>query len=240
MIYKETFKIGLKDIGKDDKIKNRAIIEFLEDLGARHSDLAGYGVNDREKTKISWILLEWKLKITDRPKYGDELEIHTWGRDANRVFTYRDFEIYNQEGKLCAIATSKWAIVNIETGKLAKLTEEMIASYKMEDNKKVFEEELKKIKIPEESKETLEYTVVRRDIDLNKHMHNLYYLDLAYEALPEEIYKDRPFDKLQITYKREIKLGAKVKCNFAKKENKNIIIIKSEDNKTLHAAIELW
>ena len=70
-------------------------------------------------------------------------------------------------------------------------------------------------------------------------MHNLYYLDLAYEALPEEEYQKRPFDYLHITYKKEIKLKEKIKCDFAKEDNKNIIIIKSEDEKTVHAIVEL-
>ncbi len=51
--------------------------------------------------------------------------------------------------------------------------------------------------------------MIRKDIDINKHMHNLYYLDLAYEALPDEIYNKRPFDYVRITYKKEIKLGEK-------------------------------
>lgn len=38
MIYKETFKPGLKDIGKNNKIKNKAILEFLENIAAYHSD----------------------------------------------------------------------------------------------------------------------------------------------------------------------------------------------------------
>ena len=37
-------------------------------------------------------------------------------------------------------------------------------------------------------------------------MHNLYYLDLAYEALPEDIYNNkRPFNNVKIVYKKEIK-----------------------------------
>ena len=32
MIYTEKFKIPLKDIGKDNKIKNRAVLEILENL----------------------------------------------------------------------------------------------------------------------------------------------------------------------------------------------------------------
>ena len=120
MIYEENFKIGLKDIGKNNLIKNKAILEMLENIGAFQSDLVGYGINDIIKNKITWILLEWDLKVIDRPEYGNELKIRTWARSANRFFTYRDFEIYVKD-KLVAVATSKWALVDIEKRKIGGL-----------------------------------------------------------------------------------------------------------------------
>lgn len=240
MIYKEKFKLGLKDIGKDNKIKNRAILECLENIGSYHSDIAGYGANDTKRTKVSWILLEWKLEVLDRPTYGDELEIHTWARGINKFFTYRDYEIYNKDNKLCAIATSKWALINIETGKLTRLTEEIINKYNPEYKYVFSKPDMEKLEIPNESDSVLEYTVIRKDIDINKHMHNLYYLDLAYEALPEDVYEQRPFNNVRITYKKEIKLGDVVKCEYSQLNNKYYVVIKSEDEKIVHAIIELY
>ena len=212
----------------------------MENIGSYHSDIAGYGANDTKRTKASWILLEWKLQVLDRPTYGDELEIHTWARGINKFFTYRDYEIYNKDNKLCAIATSKWALINIETGKLTRLTEEIINKYNPEDKYVFSEPDIEKIEFPNESDSVLEYTVIRKDIDINKHMHNLYYLDLAYEALPEEIYEKRPFDNVRITYKKEIKLGDVVKCEYSQLNNKYTVVIKSEDEKTVHAIIEIY
>ena len=70
MIYQEKFKMGLKDIGKDNKAKNRALLEFLENIAAYHSDYVKYGANDTMETNVSWILLDWKLQVIKRPKYG--------------------------------------------------------------------------------------------------------------------------------------------------------------------------
>ena len=206
MIFVENFKMGLSDIEKDNKIKNIAILKMLENIGSYHSDIAGYGTNDIPIKKLSWILLDWKLKVIKRPTYGENLEIHTWARVANKFFTYRDFEIYDGNKNLCAIATSKWTLVNIEEGKMSKITEDVINSYKPEE-KEVFEEEkLEKLQEPKEFISNITYTVKRKDIDINKHMHNLYYLDLAYEALPEEVYNTNIFDNVRIMYKKEIKL----------------------------------
>ena len=41
-------------------------------------------------------------------------------------------------------------------------------------------------------------------------------------------------------YKKEIKLGETVKCKYAYENNKHIVAIKSEDDKILHAIIEMW
>ena len=239
MIFKEKFKMGLKDIDKNNLLKNRAILEYLENIGSFHSDVAGYGAEYTGKTGIAWVVLGWKLKVLKRPQYGQELEIHTWAKLGSKVATFRDFEIYDNNQNLCAIATSKWTMVDIRKGKITKIDDEVINAYKVE-SKNVFQKlELEKLKIPSNFDYKTEYTVKRKDIDINGHMHNLYYLDLAYEALPEEIYEKRPFDNVNIQYKKEIKLGEKVICKYAKVENKYNVTIFSEDEKNVHAIVEL-
>ena len=71
-------------------------------------------------------------------------------------------------------------------------------------------------------------------------MYNLYYLYLAYEALPEEEYNKRPFNYIKIQYKNQIKFGEIVKCKYAKENGENIVTIKSEDEKVLHAIIKIY
>lgn len=239
MIFKEYFKMGLTDIGKDNKIKNIAILKILENIGGYHSDVAGYGSNDIPIKKLSWILLDWKLKVLNRPKYGQTLEVHTWAREGNKFFTYRDFEIYDEKKNLCAIATSKWTLINIEERKMSKITEEVIKCYNVEEKEVFPGEKLDRLQIPEDFISKIRYKVIRKDIDINKHMHNLNYLDLAYEALPEEVYNSKPFDNVRIMYKKEIKLGDNVICKYTRKDNKHIVVIQSEDEKYLHSIIEL-
>lgn len=240
MLFEDTFKMGLKDIGIDNLIKNRAMLEILENIAAYHSDLVGFGANDTAKIKLTWILLDWKLEIKNRPKYGQDIKVVTWSRTANKFFTYRDFEIYSN-GELVAIASSKWTLINIEKRKMTRITEDIIDKYKPEDRHVFDNPDIDKLEVPEKFTSEVQYTVIRKDIDINKHMHNLYYLDLAYEALPEDVYQeDRPFDNVRIMYKKEIMFGDTVKCQYVKEKNKYIVVIKSQDEKKLHAVIELY
>ena len=200
----------------------------------------GYGINTTDSTHLTWLLLDWKVKIIKRPEYGQTLEIHTWSRYIVKCYAYRDFEIYDENNNLCVIASSKWLLINNQTAKIAKVEQEMADKYESELDKSVFEEkEIEKIKEPENYKSSIIYQVKRKDIDVIGHVHNLYYLDIAYETLPQEVYEQRPFNEIRIMYKKEIKLGDKVKCKYAYQNNKHIVGIKSQDEKTLHAIIEL-
>lgn len=239
MIIKEDFKMQLKDIGKDNYIKNRAILEIFENIGTHHSDMAGYGPNDIKRTGVSWVLLDWKVKVIKRPRYGQLLHVNTWGRVNKKIYTYRDFEMYDEDNNLCVIGTSKWVLIDIKTGKITKITDEIYKKYELEDKKVFKEDELDKIKVPESYSTEMEYKVCRRDIDLNGHMHNLYYLDLAYEALPQNVYEQRPFDKIRIQYKKEIKFGDVVKCRYTFEDGKHIVFICDRDENLVHAIIIL-
>lgn len=240
MIYNKKFEIGLKDIGKNNEMNNTAILEILEDIAAYHSDSIGIGVNTTNQTKLTWVLLEWQLKVIKRPKYGNTLNVNTWARYTNKCYSYRDFEVFDEENNLCVIATSKWLLINIEKGRITKVEDSLIKKYEPEEGKSVFNIlELDKLKEPDSYESNFIYTSTRSDIDVNNHMHNLRYLDLAYETLPEDVYNGQAFNNVRITYKKEIKLGDVINCRYSFINNKHMIGIYNYDNTILHSIIVL-
>lgn len=239
-VQKAEYILGFTDLGKNNKMSNKAIIKVLENTAGMQSEKVGYGLTSIERTGLSWVLLAWKIKVIERPKYNDKITITTWPRSANKIYTYRDYEIYDESGKICVIATSKWTLVNIHTGKLEGLSTEVTSAYDFE-NKSVFEEEeIEKLKEPQSRQCQIDYSVLRSQIDVNNHVHNLYYLDFAYEALPEEIYEQDECNNIEIMYKKQVKFKDAITCIYSKEEGKNIVTIKSKDEKTLHAIIKLY
>ena len=240
MKFEREYYVGIKDIGLDGKMSNYGMLSILEEIASSHSDTVGYGVNDIDKRKKVWLLMDWKLQILERANYESKIKVKTWARPiTKRPFsTYRDFEVFNGEKRI-AIATSKWILFDLETNKIAKITDDIIDLYKPEDEKVFEKDEIDKLKETENLDKYINYEVKRADIDVNKHMHNLNYLKLAYEALPEEVYYSKEKNNVRIMYKHQILLGDKVKCYYNNIENKDIITVKSQDDSILHAMIEL-
>ena len=90
------------------ELTNTALLSYLEDVACIHSEIAGYGITNMYTIKKTWILLSWKIKVIERPKFSDNLKVKTWSRLIDKFYAYRDFEVYNAKGDLIAIASSKW------------------------------------------------------------------------------------------------------------------------------------
>ena len=232
MIYSEKYKVELEDIGISNKISNKRIITIMEDVAAAHSDSVGFGVKDVEKNNCAWVLLDWNVKILSRPVYNERIIASTWSRKS--------------DGMLFAIGTSRWLYMNLTRRRPIILDGKMNEIYGTEEGKMVFDEELCKIDIESFNQDNKNvskiiekpYKVERRDMDINGHMHNVSYLEAAYEVLPEELYKNMEYSNIRIEYKKEIMANdvVAIKC-IVNNDNSCIIIMQSENK--LHAVIEL-
>lgn len=239
-IFEHKFEIGFRDVGKSNKITNKSLLGYLEDTAGMHSNLLGYGLNNIEETNLTWILLNWKVQVFKRPLYGESILVKTWARNTIKFYTFRDFEVYNSKNELIAIATTKWVLMDAKTMTLTKISDELMSKYNPE-NIAVFGDakEIGKLDFPTEYECMLPYAIQRKDIDINRHVHNVTYLDFAYEVLPENVYNNSNLDSFEILYKKETKLGETIKCFYSKVDNSHFIVIKTEDEKTVHCVIRL-
>lgn len=237
MIYKHKFDIGLQDINSKNQITNKKILGCLENAAVKHGDSIGLGMMELNKSGLTWMILDWKIKMDRRPGYGDIIEVHTWSKCTNKCYSYRDYEIY-VDGEKCGMATSKWLMVDINRGRPARIDEEYIAQYKPESDKFTFDiEEIDKLQEQEEYERSANCIIRKSDIDINGHVHNLNYIDLIEELLSDEE-RNIDFGNIRITYKKEIKFGDEVKCYCHKADNKYYFVIKSDD-KNINAIIEI-
>ena len=237
-VYSKEERIKYLDVDRNNRLSNKAIINYMQDMAVCHADSLGNGVNNASETHTAWLLLNWKIRVFDRPRCEDIIKINTWPRTMERCYSWRDFEIYNKDKKI-AIATSKWVLVNTETGRIERVSEELKAKYKLKETCVFDEEIVEKLKEPEDMELMYEETIGRTKMDTNNHLNNLYYLDYAIESLPEEVYENGTFNNIEIMYKKEIKYKDKIKCLYKYENNEHIVAIKNEDLNILHAIIKM-
>lgn len=240
-IFTYDYIVKYFDIGRNNKLSLKSLLTILQEAAGAHSDEAGYGLNDISKTHFTWLLLNWKVKMFSHPHFNEKLTIKTWPRALEKIYCYRDFEVYDSHQKLIAIASSKWVAFDLDSKKIMKVSPDIIDAYGGNVDKSVFENPFQeKLSIPEELSLAFSYKIQRRDIDTNGHVNNSYYVDFALETLNETVYNENEFNNLEIVYKKEIKYNEKINCYYSLEDNKHIITIKNEDNSIIHAIIKLY
>ena len=211
MIYEEYVKASLEDYGRNGRLEERAILRVLEDISSYHSDSVGYGARNINESNLAWLLLEWRVKIHSPMRYGESYRVTTWSRGVcSPCTTLRDFEIFDEEGNLCVSASSKWTPVNASDKKLLRVTDELLGRYGKEEKSAFGEDDLFRLREPKEYFYETAYRIYRKEIDLNGHLHNLCYLDIALETLPEDVYRERDFREIRVTYRKEVRADERV------------------------------
>lgn len=236
MYVEQDFFIGLGDIDFKNNLKIKSLLGYFEDIGGIHSNKVGYGLLDIPVKKRSWVLIAWKVKIIKRPHYSEVLRIKTWSCAIQKLYAIREFEVYNESGEKVAIASSKWVCVDTDKMSIAKIDDNIINAYESEEPR-VFDDEIQKLKDPGSYIDSCTIHITKDLIDVNKHVHNLNYIDFATQLFPYEVMQNA--QNIEVMYKKEIKENDNIKCFYSVKENEHYVVIKSEDEKFIHAIIKI-
>ena len=87
--------------------------------------------------------------------------------------------------------------------------------------------------MPNDANKVLTYKIMKRDLDVNHHVNNISFLDIAIEAIPDETILNA--NEIYITYKKEIEYGDSVSC-YTKNET---VYLYDEEKNVLHGTITL-
>ncbi len=235
--FEYKFKVKASNVNSELNIKNRTILEWMEDIGSMHSDMAECGLATVKDNRLSWIIIQWRVKLYRRVQYGEIITVRTWISGYKKKYTFREFSFLDEEGNLVAAASSKWVLTHLEKGLID--TPDRIFEYYGENHESYFAEDCKmeRIKDPKDYSKPYDFTVPCTMIDLNGHMNNIYYLDVAYQAMPHEVFANGLFDEFEIMYRKELKLNDRLKCYYHGADDEHIITIQEENSGGVNAIV---
>ena len=237
MQARQTFFIGLQDVGEGNRITNKALIEALSNAANVHGKMVGQSTGEKDISHLTWIVLNWKLEVTSRPGACSSIEVVTWGHAYKGLQAGRDYEVLDENGEVIARATSNWVAVNPDTGRPIRLTPEQIAGYEMEQDRVNFPDFRFTKTAPElPFVRSMDIKAMKSMIDMNGHVHNASYIDLAEEVLPEGVDK-LLFDDVEVCYRKEIKPDETVALEYYSDDVTHCVIIKSKADESVHAMI---
>lgn len=227
-------RVAYGDIEQDLSLSLIGAVRMMQEAAIIHSSQVGYSVTDAPRTRLGWMLVHWRIKMTGTAHWNDDLVVRTWPRTMEKLTSDRCFRILDQIGREVAVGESSWLMVSVDTGKMIRIPPHVVEAYDLTEEM-VFDTPMPRLgnQIGE-----LAYscTALRRDLDTNRHVNNLVYLDYARQALPEHL-AETVFREVSVRYHRQILLGDPIYCYYLETEQGHLIQICGENPRQIHGTV---
>ena len=202
------FPVSISEKDCRNMVKPVVIFNYMQDLAA--NSISTYDKNFSCEELLSrnqgWFLIRYRIEFDDYNSGIDELKVHTECRGAQKMTTFRDFEVFdNKTGDRILRASSSWFIVDMVKKSVVNIEQQYPEFLKFE--KRANDIELKKLRPIDRVDSEKIFHVRYDDLDINNHVNNTVYIAWALEALDYEFRHSHRLKTIDIYFKHEVSYG---------------------------------
>ena len=94
-------RIAYADIGQDLYLSLSGAMRMMQEAAIIHSDLSGYSVMDVERTRVVWMLVQWRVRMVGKAKWNEAVEVVTWPQTMEKFSAYFGSKVVMLHSSLC-------------------------------------------------------------------------------------------------------------------------------------------
>ncbi|MCL2797376.1 MAG: thioesterase [Firmicutes bacterium] len=235
-MYSFSRRVTVSDCGPNQKMSVHGICTALSDCEQFQNDNMPLITDYCSARGIGGFIAYRQAEIHRLPVYGEEIVISAHLFDLGPVMGHRNAVIESAGGERLVTSYSLGIFVFVDTGKPARMPDELIKSF-APDTRYPIELLPRKIAVPDAPfLAAAPVSVPPRYIDLNMHMNNVHYATLAFDAIGEPMNLQR----IRIEYKTAAKQGDIIRPQvFAPEPSRRVVVLAGEGG-TVHANAEFY
>lgn len=217
------------------------LCNYLGESAGRSASNLGFGYNDAVRLNQFWVILRWCIKMEKYPAWKDEIIMETWPRMPEHLYAYRDYAIKTLDGELLGAATSTWMVLDAKTRRPQKL--ELVQGLLHHTlDKKSFDENARKVNIPDDLENVGKVKATYSDMDFHGHVTNSKYVEWCLDLFSQDFHKKYVLSELQINFLHECHFGDTLDLKMKKVDELNHVVIAThtETGKNIFAAELSW
>lgn len=206
-IYEETLKIPHYLGDRYSKITLPQLMSVLIEISGGQT--AELGTLPAEKLGLSWVIIQYEFEINRMPNVQETIKVKTFAKEYNRIFSYREFEVYDEEGNLLIYVMTVFALID-GNRKMSRIPKEIVQGYGSIENRRI--KRMPKPEIPKNFEEANNRTYHVRyfDIDTNFHANNAMYFIWMLDVLGDEFLSNHDPVYGNVVFEKEVHIGEDV------------------------------
>ena len=202
-IYKTDYTVLSSDTDANCRLRLSRLFTMLQEASIAHTTALGMG---REKTLdrgLLWIVTLQQAKIWRMPEYDERIRLKSWPGKMMHLLFPRYYRIEDETGNALVEASALWALMDEKTRRVVFPELFGVKIRGVHTGKEIPLPAAPKM--PANAQEST-FNVPYSFVDLNGHMNNTRYFDLAEDRMPKELH-ERHLVGIQTEYAKEAKEG---------------------------------
>ena len=184
-MYTLNYKVTTSTCDNNGKLELYSALQMIQDCSEMWIDSEPTARKFFHDNNMTQLLATRQVEVVRVPRFKEDLTVTTSIYEVMPMYGFRNTFIRDAQGQPCYRTWSMGAFVDLATGKLARLSDDTIASLTLEP-KQEMNYRGRRIILPKQDGTMQEpVQVMRADIDYNRHMNNANYVRIAMELLPE-------------------------------------------------------
>ena len=209
----DRFTVEAFDCRPDGFIKPNALMQVLQEAAARHAEQLGVGLADLDGRDCFWVLVNFRIEMTDTPRWGDGMTIRTWPSGFTRLVASREFIGHGSDGRELFRAASEWMILDKHGSRPKNL--ERLDLHLPQAGPRALSAELRRLRPAEVYTPACTLSVPFSSLDFNGHVNNTEYVRWAWDGLYRTLGHAPAIRSMQMTYTAEVFEGDEIEVLVA-------------------------
>lgn len=202
-VYTLPYTIKSRDVNMFQHLRTSQLFEILQEAATDHSEMLGTGISVIRQKNLMWVLARQNVEIKRMPIYGENIIVETWPGSTVHSLYPRYYRIVDSSGRLLIESSAIWILADLYDRGLVPSSR---SGFEFSFDKRGFE-----IPLPSPTRhfftdKSISFTVPFSYIDMNGHMNNARYYDLAENLSPSALAGRNPV-RLLVEYSSELMLG---------------------------------
>ncbi len=240
-IFLNTYELSSYHVNLHGNLTLPMLMNFLVETAGTHADNNGFGFRHTFKAQRTWVLSGVKIKMSHLPKYLDKIHIKTWIKGTDRIFFDRHFHILDKNENVIGGAITQWASIDLKTRRPVP-TEHVEHPLEYYPDMSSIDENIERLPdLENPASQGIKHPKFS-DIDLNKHVTTVRYIDWLIDEYPFQFLNEHVPEKFEIQFLKEVLIDHSIQVHTEQLDAKTYLhkLIRLEDNKEVTRARVHW
>lgn len=243
-IWTEDHVVRSYEVDPCGRLSVVSFCNYMQEAASNHAHALGVSIHQLVHQNVTWVLSRLAIRIRSCPEWGETIRVHTWPSGTRGPFSLRDFRLTGKNDRPLGESVSAWLLINAKTRlplRRVPFVSERLPHVKEEHP---LSNDLGKLPGLDGFDHEEAFRVRRSDLDLNRHVNNVRYIEWVLESIPAGIPDHAVLTDLEVNYIAEAFSGDRVMARCLKHEGKDPsflhAVLREGDSQELLRARTSW